>query len=303
MLNFISFFVFSAINFHDIILAELSDGSTTPETGIDWAFVRESNNCRDGYCGQMSMDNEDSVDPTLNLRRFIYSIPNEEEKDRNDQRKYVYLNYKKAYGIRYDPSSVNKPSVSDNSKKARKCNQTYQTILPTGIFDTDLTTPMPTTTTTTTTDLSSVPQTTAISASETSTNIIDDGVTTTARPIRHRQSTKKNIYMNNGQPYAHMPSSPQRGFFRNVLDYIGDKFKRLFNYGLQISLPLPAQHGGPRFLNLFNVIKFENTPCTSSETMLSEMSGTCYHDDECRDMGGIPIDKCADGFGVCCACK
>lgn len=292
----VSIFIVFPINFY-IVLANFDDVSISPANEIDWKLFR----------GTAEQNEENSTDdPTVNLRRFIYSLPNEEETEKN---KYVYLNYKKAYGIRYNPSDTDKPNVVDN-KRARKCNQTYQTKPPIGVFETDLTTVTPSTMTTTTdsvilSETTTVPTTTSTSEPETSTFSANvETISTSSRPYRRRASLKNTTPIVVDQPFSHVPTTPpQRGFFQSMWDYIGDKFKRFFNYGLEISLPLPAQHGGPRFLNLFNVIKFENTPCTSSETMLSEMTGTCYNDDECRDMGGVPIDKCADGFGVCCACE
>lgn len=51
-----------------------------------------------------------------------------------------------------------------------------------------------------------------------------------------------------------------------------------------------------RFLNLFSVIRFSNTPCMGS----MNRNGTCYTDKECRQRKGLGIGTCAGGFGVCC---
>ncbi|XP_055678018.1 uncharacterized protein LOC129786801 [Lutzomyia longipalpis] len=59
---------------------------------------------------------------------------------------------------------------------------------------------------------------------------------------------------------------------------------------------------GTRFLNLFNIVRFPNEPCSTSnpKKFLKTLNGTCYHEVECEQLGGVPIDNCASGFGVCC---
>ena len=54
-----------------------------------------------------------------------------------------------------------------------------------------------------------------------------------------------------------------------------------------------------RFLNpfnLFNVVQFPNTECT---TTLGAV-GTCYTNSQCKMRGGTGSGSCAGGFGVCC---
>lgn len=55
--------------------------------------------------------------------------------------------------------------------------------------------------------------------------------------------------------------------------------------------------------SLFNVIKFENSPCVARREQLATFYGICYHEMECSQLGGVPMDLCAGGFGVCCVCK
>ena len=51
-----------------------------------------------------------------------------------------------------------------------------------------------------------------------------------------------------------------------------------------------------RFLNLFSVIRFSNTPCS---TRLG-LNGTCYTEKQCSERVGVAQGTCAGGFGVCC---
>jgi len=51
-----------------------------------------------------------------------------------------------------------------------------------------------------------------------------------------------------------------------------------------------------RFLNLFSVIRFSNTPCLAP----AGLNGTCYTEKQCGERGGVAAGPCAGGFGVCC---
>lgn len=64
-----------------------------------------------------------------------------------------------------------------------------------------------------------------------------------------------------------------------------------------------ANKPGRRFLNLFNIVRFPNEPCATSNKSLRQLNGTCYHQLECEQLGGVGIENCANGFGVCCICK
>lgn len=55
-----------------------------------------------------------------------------------------------------------------------------------------------------------------------------------------------------------------------------------------------------KFLDVFQVVQFDNVPCVSS----SGLEGICLHEYECKASGsGIAMGECADGYGVCCVCK
>lgn len=57
-----------------------------------------------------------------------------------------------------------------------------------------------------------------------------------------------------------------------------------------------------KFLSLFTIIKFQNDPCQSTETM-DYYQGICYHATECTALNGTAMGTCANGYGVCCVCK
>ncbi|XP_046449578.1 uncharacterized protein LOC124198011 [Daphnia pulex] len=51
-----------------------------------------------------------------------------------------------------------------------------------------------------------------------------------------------------------------------------------------------------KFISLFSIVRFSNTPCTTS----TGLNGTCFTSSECSKNGGTATGSCASGFGVCC---
>jgi len=69
--------------------------------------------------------------------------------------------------------------------------------------------------------------------------------------------------------------------------------------GLGNCLPDGAlQERQNRAFSLFNVVKFKNTQCQSTNS--ENLQGVCYTSEECSDVGGTADGNCAAGFGVCC---
>ncbi|KAH8310785.1 hypothetical protein KR044_003015, partial [Drosophila immigrans] len=69
---------------------------------------------------------------------------------------------------------------------------------------------------------------------------------------------------------------------------------------LILKRPSAPKAKGKGFLSLFEVIKFPNTKCSVSMGDIRTMEGVCYHEFECKSLGGIPTESCADGVGACC---
>jgi hypothetical protein len=89
-----------------------------------------------------------------------------------------------------------------------------------------------------------------------------------------------------------------------ALQFVAGRFRKLLEISLNLrNGELFESPSSGRFLNLFNIIKFENAPCTTKSQPLRQMNGVCFQRDECAHLGGTPIDSCANGFGVCCACE
>ncbi|XP_073819774.1 uncharacterized protein [Musca autumnalis] len=89
---------------------------------------------------------------------------------------------------------------------------------------------------------------------------------------------------------------------------LANKLKNLLVFGSPSKVNLIQKQGlvpttktkSKGFLSLFEVIKFANTKCSVNMGDIRSMEGTCYHEFECKNLGGIPTERCADGAGVCC---
>ncbi|XP_067616098.1 uncharacterized protein [Eurosta solidaginis] len=78
-----------------------------------------------------------------------------------------------------------------------------------------------------------------------------------------------------------------------------------FKFNLWQKKPSANQTKAKGFLNVFEVINFENTKCSVAigdeiDVRMRALEGVCYHEFECTSLGGIPMEPCADGMGVCC---
>lgn len=211
---------------------------------------------------------------------------------------YVYLNYKEAYGIRYEPSGNGNRFSLPQMEAPNETNvniEIDQSMQPPDVSPS---------TTSETPDTSETISTEAITLETTTERIVEtmptESVifqTTNKRPTipfsALNQKTSNKIKNNVTQMVRPISS------IRETLNLIRKRVKQWFTSGIDLNAPLI---NGQRFLNVFNIIKFENSACTSTQEMLEEMTGTCYHDYQCTEMGGTAIGECADGLGVCCIC-
>lgn len=92
-----------------------------------------------------------------------------------------------------------------------------------------------------------------------------------------------------------------------ALKFLAERLKKLLYYSMDPKRPeskfSPQLTSLGRFMKLFSLIKFENVPCITASKPLRQLSGTCYNEVECVSLGGIAVNSCASGFGVCCVCK
>lgn len=93
----------------------------------------------------------------------------------------------------------------------------------------------------------------------------------------------------------------------HALDFLAHRLKQLLKHSTDKARPeskiSPHLSSLGRFLNLFSLVRFENVPCLTAMKPLRQLSGTCYSEGVCIELGGIAVDQCAEGFGVCCICE
>lgn len=245
---------------------------------------------------------------TINERLFFYAKPsassNQTQYNRSSK---LYINYQQAYGIRYDPNKIRR---SFSSQVAAAVNDAAAS----STEATDVTVNEPDNITVDGTDVAQeITQETLqdviddVQIEETTEMDVDNFVIPESQPATEETiiSTTEMVNVTTTTTNIMKPSRVQA-----ALQFINQRVRNLFKYGLKpqdlqyLNLNVPqANENGQRFLNLFNVIKFDNIPCASHKEPLTPMNGTCYHQVECDQLGGVAVDDCAGGFGVCCVCK
>lgn len=247
---------------------------------------------------------------------FKSSSSSEKLKKFRQVRNYLYLNYKKEYGLRYNPKIVQKKfeppatlNIVESVLNSEQLADGENNITVADDVNNETTTLQP-------------PDNVSMETTSVESPQIDKPITTTPNPVIEKNESTSTMetfmYFPNRRPILSFPSLVNRlnvvnktsvgnnnassspSTLRNTLDFIRKRIKQWFSYGVDLNASVV---NGQRFLNVFNVIKFENSPCMSMQERLTQMSGICYHDYECTEMGGISIDTCADGLGVCCICK
>lgn len=243
----------------------------------------------------------------------------------NDHQRYPYLNYKQTYGLRFEPKNIdkrqNKLSESNVKRSWNSVSAKDDVLVTTSEYA----------------DIAMVTNALGNDSSETTTieNPSSGNLSTAVNAYKllsmepnrlnkrhmlvssalHYQidalpqqntttTTAATTTMGSTTTAAASPKtisshSQKSSALRDTLNLIRKRFKQWLTFGADEKPPF---NNSQRFLSVFNVIKFENSPCASAEEGLAEMTGICYHDYQCEQMGGTAIDECADGLGVCCVC-
>lgn len=248
----------------------------------------------------------------------------------NEQRRYLYLNYKEAYGLRFDPKKSDKrqytshkfhakPSWNEVSAEevvdATTNKYNGATMISNSLINITIeTTTIPNPSSGKPSMLiddkvslteSTIPNKRQVLAYSALSYQIDAAVPqNTTDPITTTTTTTAASTTSEASPASTSTTTasqqPQKSSaLRDTLNLIRTKFKQWLTFGGDKKPPLISSQ---RFLSVFNVIQFENSPCTPTQEGLTDMSGICYHDYQCAEMGGTSLDECADGLGVCCVC-
>lgn len=222
-------------------------------------------------------------------------------------RSYLYLNYKEAYGIRFVPKKIDRKAQSNDNDSSWNIMPTESVDITTTSINLDDMPTMSNLPTNTTADVTTISIPTSSEVSVTTPNAtVDDKVSSTESTRPYKQqilsfTTLRNKVIASKQPNAtDIQQAEKHSALKETLKLIRKRIKQWISFGTDSKASIL---NGQRFLNVFNVIKFENNPCTSTQEGLTEMSGICYHDYQCTQLGGSSIDECADGLGVCCVCR
>jgi hypothetical protein len=199
---------------------------------------------------------------------------------RSDGHSVNYLNYRAVYGLRYRPTRKSlKPQASNYNLVTEKTN--FNVSIPSEVISANE----------------------DVDEDEASSDIESEIVTTESSPTMN--FTQQNVEPVVDESRNHIMRPNNR--VEHALDFLAERLKKLLYYSNDKSRPeskvSPQLTTLGKFLNLFSLIKFENIPCVTAHKPLRQLSGTCYNEVECFNLGGIAVDRCANGFGVCCVCE
>lgn len=196
-----------------------------------------------------------------------------------------YLNYKAVYGLRYIPTRIVPPkavlvenqdliSAASNSEEISNASE------------------------------DELNDNFALSSNETVSQIIEDSTNESSQKVEVIK-TAEAVESVVDENRKHIMRPNHR--IEHALEFLAGRLKKLMLQTSHANL-LPAKLSPQlttlgRFLNLFSLVKVENLPCTTAMKPLKQLSGTCYSENECLNLGGTAVDHCANGFGVCCICK
>jgi hypothetical protein len=205
---------------------------------------------------------------------------------KTDDQTQNYLNYRAVYGLRYSPTKKSiKPNTnnyhnSDQEPSFNGTNANANEVISASENETE-------------NEFVESETLTSVASSQSSATLPQQSFTFGSAEPAVDESRNHIMRPNNRVEYA--------------LDFLSERLKTLLHYSGDKSRPesklSPHLTSLGRFLNLFSLIKFENIPCITAMKPLRQLSGTCYNEVECAGLGGIAVDRCANGFGVCCVCE
>jgi hypothetical protein len=235
------------------------------------------------------IDSSPSVDSNESLNETSLSN-NYEYLYKTDGHLENYLNYRAVYGLRYKPTK--KPPSNYNlisNYKEQERNVTIPNkVISANEDDTQSFNDSNVASSSVESEI-----VTSVTASESSEAFLRQNYTVVDAEPAFDESRKHIMRPNNRVEHA--------------LDFLAERLKTLLYNSADKTRPeskiSPHLSSLGRFLNLFTLIKLDNIPCVSAQRPLRQLSGTCYRENDCLSLGGIVVDRCANGFGVCCVCK
>lgn len=209
-----------------------------------------------------------------------------------------YLNYRDMYGLRYSPNrkflklaiDSHEANKNDNNFSIDEPSNDFIVTTITASIESEAISPLSSETITESSTLQTLKENVAQSSNENKSSS-NNGVIDTAK---QDEANKHHIMKPNNR-------------VEHALNFLANRMKNLVYYGsdqkIHESKVSPHLLTLGKFLNLFSLIRFDNIPCLTGRKPLRQLSGTCLNEVECINSGGISMDRCANGFGVCCICK
>lgn len=225
-------------------------------------------------------EHKEELNEVLISKRFANKKPSMIDKN--------YLNYRDVYGIRYLPLSKKKV-IKDNEideKSASNGSKTEEEHFFGSIESETISSHFSSETT-----RSSIESSTVHDINFTLSNFVED------------EEDESEI---EGAHSHHIMKPNNR--VEHALNFLANRMKNLLDYGNDPSRP-ESQIVSPhllslgKFLNVFSSLRFDNGPCVAGHKPMRQLSGSCLNEVECINFGGISMNRCANGLGVCCICK
>lgn len=200
-----------------------------------------------------------------------------------------YLNYRAVYGLRYIPTKKPIKAPPNNVEEFIAEKSTFNVTIPTQVNEV----------------ISTIENEDEEFASSDVESEIAVASTESAENLTPHNFTNEIVEPAVDESRNHVMRPNNR--VEHALDFLAGRLKTLLYHSADPSRPeskiSPPLSSLGKFLQLFNLIKFENIPCVTAHKPLRQLGGTCYTEVECLHLGGIAVDRCANGFGVCCVCE
>lgn len=201
-----------------------------------------------------------------------------------------YLNYRAVYGLRYIPTKKPIKAHPNNVFEEYTEKSTFNVTIPSGVNEV----------------ISTVDNHDEVFApSDIESEIALAASTESVQKLTPQNFTNEIVEPVVDESRNHVMRPNNR--VEHALDFLAGRLKTLLHHSADPSRPeykiSPPLSSLGKFLQLFNLIKFENIPCVTAYKPLRQLGGTCFTEVECLHLGGIAVDRCANGFGVCCVCE
>ncbi|XP_062538544.1 uncharacterized protein LOC134206829 isoform X2 [Armigeres subalbatus] len=245
-------------------------------------LLKRVNGGRIGLLGNVStqpLEEGDATTPSAEFTTSTLAPDRLRLRDLIGRSQVQYIDYKVEYGLRYDPA------VFANKFK-RLPQQAHE--------QPQLSTSPP---------VQVIGPPTFQNTTPTTATVESDNVTTLFGSDEESKSTEPPPTFNASIIISENVMRPPTGV-ESTFEQLGDRLRTLllnsFEPNSTESRVIEKLKSPLSVFSLFNVIKFENRPCIARREQLATFYGICYHEMECSQLGGVPMDHCAGGFGVCC---